>query len=158
MTIYLLRHAKAGDRGQWLGDDWLRPLSRAGHAQSRALLALLHDARFDRILSSRYVRCMETVVPIAGERRLAIEVEDSLAEGGDIDSVLAIVRKHMGSGAVLCSHGDVIPAVLSSLAANGVDLGPDPRCPKGSTWVLEGDSGVDVSRVHYLPPPPEPGE
>ncbi len=71
--------------------------------------------------------------------------------------MLAIVRKHMSSGAVLCSHGDVIPAVLASLAASGVDLGNDPRCPKGCTWVLEAPGGVDITRVRYLPPP-EPDE
>jgi broad specificity phosphatase PhoE len=158
MTIYLVRHAKAGDRSLWTGEDWLRPLSRAGLSQARELLSVLEDARFDRVLSSPYVRCMETVVPLAGTRRLAIEVEESLAEGGDVDAVLTIVRKHIGAGAVLCSHGDVIPAVLSNLAARGIDLGPDPRCPKGSTWVLEADGGGDVSSVRYLPPPPAPGE
>jgi len=155
MTIYLLRHAKAGDRSQWRHEDWVRPLSRAGHSQARGLLDLLRDARFDRVLSSPYVRCVESVAPIAGARRLAIEPEDALAEGGDLDSVLALVRKHIGNGALLCSHGDVIPAVLSHLAANGVDLGPDPICPKGCTWVLEADGGVEVARVRYLPPPPE---
>ena len=158
MTIYLVHHAKAGDRGLWQGDDWLRPLSRAGRSQARELITLFHDAPFDRVLSSRFVRCMETVVPLAGARRLPIEIEESLTEGGDVDAGLALVRKHMGTGAVMCSHGDVIPALLSSLAASGVDLGPDPRCPKGSTWVLEGDGGADVTRVSYLPPPTAPGE
>ena len=158
MTVYLVRHARAGDRHLWTGDDWLRPLSRAGRLQARELLKVLEDARFDRVLSSRYVRCMETVVPIAGSRRLAIEVEESLGEGGDVDGALAIVRKHMGTGAVLCSHGDVIPAVLSNLAARGIDLGPDPRCPKGSIWVLEAAGGGEVSSVRYLPPPSAPGE
>jgi broad specificity phosphatase PhoE len=158
MSIYLVRHARAGERSHWRNDDWLRPLSRAGRAQARGLLALLHDARFDRVLSSPYVRCLETVVPLAGARRLPIEPDEALAEGGDLDSVLAIVRKHIGSGAVLCSHGDIIPAVLASLAANGVDLGKNPRCPKGCTWVLDTGGGVDVTSVRYFPPPPEPNE
>lgn len=158
MTIYLVRHAKAGDRSLWKQDDWLRPLSRAGRAQARGILDLLRDARFDRVLSSPYLRCIETVAPIAGERRLAIEPEEVLGEGGDLDSVFAIVRKHIGTGAILCSHGDVIPAVLETVAANGVDLGPDPRCPKGCTWVLEADRGGEVRKVRYLPPPPEPRE
>ena len=153
MTIYFVRHARAGERGTWRQEDWLRPLSRAGRSQARGLLGLLRDARFDRVLSSPYVRCLETVVPIAGARKLPIEPEDALAEGGDLDSVLAIVRKHMSSGAVLCSHGDVIPAVLASLAASGVDIGDDPRCPKGCTWVLEAPGSVDITRVRYLPPP-----
>ena len=100
MTIYLVRHAKAGDRSQWQLDDWLRPLSRAGRSQARALLDVLHDARFDRVLSSPYLRCVETVAPIAAARRLAIEPDDALAEGGDLDSVFAIVRKHIGTGAL----------------------------------------------------------
>jgi 8-oxo-dGTP diphosphatase len=157
MTIYLVRHAKAGDRSQWRDEDWLRPLSRAGSAQARELITVLQDAHFDRILSSRYVRCMETVVPLAGARGLPIEVEESLAEGGDTDAVLALVRKHLMPGAVMCSHGDVIPAVLASLAASGVDLGPDPRCPKGCTWVLDG-VGSEVTRATYLRPPNAPGE
>ncbi len=68
MTIYLLRHAKAGERNVWEGDDLLRPLSGRGHLQARGLLEVLADAQFDRLLSSPYVRCMETVVPLSGER------------------------------------------------------------------------------------------
>jgi broad specificity phosphatase PhoE len=155
MTIYVVRHARAGNRSAWRQDDWLRPLSSAGRAQARALIGLLSDARFEHVLSSPYVRCLETVVPIAGMRRLPIEPHDALGEGGDLDEVLEMVRKHIGSGALLCSHGDVIPALLAHLSANGVDLGKDPRCPKGCTWVLDADGGVDVTRVRYLPPPPE---
>jgi broad specificity phosphatase PhoE len=158
MTIYLVRHARAGERSLWRQEDWLRPLSRAGRSQARGLISLLEDARFDRVLSSPYVRCLETVVPVAGARRLAIEPEDTLAEGGDLDSAMALVRKHIGNGAVLCSHGDVIPAILSSLAATGIDLGPDPRCPKGSTWALEADGGTDITSVRYSPPPVVPNE
>jgi broad specificity phosphatase PhoE len=156
MTIYLVRHARAGNRSAWRHDDWLRPLSRAGRSQARGLLDLLSEARFDHVLSSPYVRCLETVLPIAGARRLPIEPDDALGEGGELDAVLAIMRKHIGNGALLCSHGDIIPAVLSSLAANGVDIGEDPPCPKGCTWVLDADSGADISRVRYIPPPPEP--
>ena len=68
MTIYLVRHAKAGERGVWEGDDQLRPLSGRGHLQARGLLDVLADAQFDRLLSSPYVRCMETVVPLSGAR------------------------------------------------------------------------------------------
>ena len=72
MTIYLVRHAKAGDRAAWTGDDTLRPLSGRGHAQARGLLDVLADARFQRVVSSPYVRCMETVVPIAAARNMPV--------------------------------------------------------------------------------------
>ena len=156
MTIFLVRHARAGDRSAWRQDDWLRPLSRSGRSQARGLLNVLKDARFDHVRSSPYVRCLETVVPIAGARRLPIEPDDALGEGGDIEAVFAIMRKHIGGGALLCSHGDIIPAVLTSLASNGVDIGADPRCPKGCTWVLDADGGAEINRVRYIPPPPEP--
>ena len=81
MTIYLVRHAKAGERAAWDGDDFMRPLSGRGHTQAFGLLDQLRKAKFERILSSPYVRCMETVVPLAGIRGLAVEPADALAEG-----------------------------------------------------------------------------
>ena len=48
MTVYLIRHAKAGDRDTWCDDDRLRPLSGRGHRQSRLLVDMLQDAKFDR--------------------------------------------------------------------------------------------------------------
>ena len=37
MTVFLIRHAKAGDRDSWRDDDRLRPLSGRGHLQARVL-------------------------------------------------------------------------------------------------------------------------
>ena len=50
------------------------PLSARGHIQARRLADVLADAEFDRVLSSPYVRCMESVVPLASTRGLAIFV------------------------------------------------------------------------------------
>lgn len=152
--IFLVRHAKAGDRAQWNGDDRLRPLSRAGHAQAFALVDQLAGERFEHAVSSPYVRCMETVVPLAGARGLAIEPADALAEGASVHEALALIRKHAEHGAVLCTHGDIVPAVLSHLAGHGIDVGPDPRWPKGSTWVLE-TAGAEVIGARYVAPPTE---
>src|SRR5205809_614665 len=51
MTVYLVRHARAGDRHDWGGADDLRPLSKPGRRQAEALVDALRDARVDRILS-----------------------------------------------------------------------------------------------------------
>ena len=155
MTIYLVRHAKAGDRAAWTGDDTLRPLSGRGHTQARGLLDVLADARFERVVSSPYVRCMETVVPIAAARNMPVEPSDALAEGASLREALAVVTKHVADGAVLCTHGDVMPMLLEHFAAHGVDLGPRPQCPKGCTWVLETDATNDVVAARYVPPPPD---
>ncbi len=154
MTIYLVRHAKAGERDAWPDDDLLRPLSGRGHLQARGLLDVLADATFDRILSSPYVRCMETVVPLAAARGIPIEPVESLAEGASLEEALAIVRKHTANGAVLCTHGDVMPMLLDHYAKRGVDIGAMPQWPKGCTWVLETDATGEVSAASYLAPPP----
>jgi 8-oxo-dGTP diphosphatase len=154
VTVYLVRHAKAGDRHVWQGDDEDRPLSGRGRIQSRGLLAILADAQFDRLLSSPYVRCMETLIPLAAQRGLAIEPVEALAGGGALDDSLALVRKHAEHGAVLCTHGDIIPMLLSHYAERGVDVGDAPQWPKGSTWVLETDATGEVVAARYIPPPP----
>lgn len=155
MTIYLVRHAKAGERNVWEGDDQLRPLSGRGHLQARGLLDVLEDAQFERLLTSPYVRCMETVVPIAGARGVAIEPVDALAEGAEIEEVLALIGKHADHGAVFCTHGDVIPMTLQYYANRGIDVGATPQWPKGSTWALETDATGEVVSARYLPPPPD---
>lgn len=152
MTLYLVRHAKAGNRSEWQGDDWLRPLTTPGQAQARALLAQFHAARFGAVLASPYVRCMETVVPIASAHGLPVVPTDALAEGADLDATMALLASHVEHGAIFCSHGDVIPMVLEHLAARGTDLGPAPRCEKGSTWVLDGEFDGAIT-ARYLPPP-----
>jgi broad specificity phosphatase PhoE len=155
VTIYLVRHAKAGERNAWEDDDQLRPLSGRGHLQARGLLDVLRDAQFDRLLSSPYVRCMETVVPLSGERGVAIEPVDALAEGATIGEATALVRKHAVNGAVFCTHGDVIPMLLEHYANLGIDIGAAPQWPKGSTWALETDATGEVVAVSYIPPPPD---
>jgi 8-oxo-dGTP diphosphatase len=154
VTIYLVRHAKAGERGTWEGDDFFRPLSARGHLQARGLLDVLEDATFERIVSSPYVRCLETVVPIAGVRGLAVEPDPALAEGATLDESLALMRKHAGHGAVLCTHGDVMPMLLTHYEGHGVDIGAAPQWPKGCTWVLETDATGEVRSARYVAPPP----
>jgi broad specificity phosphatase PhoE len=153
VTVYLIRHARAGDRNAWTDDDRFRPLSGRGHRQARLLIDLLHDANFDRVLSSPFVRCMETVVPIAGARGLSVEPVETLAEGADLDDALALVRKHSAAGAILCMHGDLMPAMLDHYEAAGIDIAAARQWPKGCTWALDTDNTGEVVRARYLPPP-----
>jgi broad specificity phosphatase PhoE len=155
MTIYLIRHAKAGDRDTWCDDDRLRPLSGRGHRQARLLIEVLSDATFDRVLSSPFVRCMETVVPIAGVRGRSVEPVEALAEGASLDETLALVRKHSTSGALMCTHGDVMPMLLDHYASLGIDIPSDRQWPKGCTWKLDTDNTGEVVRARYLPAPAE---
>jgi 8-oxo-dGTP diphosphatase len=139
--VYLVRHAKAGDRDAWPEDDLLRPLSRKGRAQAEGLVRLLHDAPIDHVVSSPAVRCVQTVRPLAIARSIPVEEHPSLAEGTPTADALGLVRSR-GGAVVMCSHGDVIPAVVLALAEHGVELHDPPVWKKGYTWVLERDGGL----------------
>ena len=152
MTVWVVRHAKAGSRRSWSGDDTRRPLSKPGRRQADALVELVASASFDRIASSPFVRCSETVTPLATSASLEGELDDRLAEGAGPYGALALVRECAEHGGVLCSHGDVIPELLARVERSGVDLGPGPRCEKGSVWALELE-GEQVVSARYLTPP-----
>jgi broad specificity phosphatase PhoE len=153
MTLYLVRHGKAGDRASWSGSDDLRPLSKAGRRQGAALVDHLRDAGITHVVSSPSVRCRQTVEPLAEALRLPVDLSDALAEGAPLTGALRLVEKLMDEQAVLCTHGDVVGELLEHFRRNGVAL-DDDRMEKGSTWVLDVDSG-QVARARYLAPPTE---
>jgi 8-oxo-dGTP diphosphatase len=153
VTILLVRHARAGRRDRWVGDDRLRPLSKKGRAQAKALPALLLPLIGDapaRLLSSPWVRCMETLEPLAAALGTAVDADDTLAEGMGAKAVDALDGWARGATTVLCTHGDVIEAVLASVEERGVRLKPRGIPPKGSVWCFTGADGIDAAR--YLPP------
>ena len=149
--LYLLRHAKAGDRERWTEDDRLRPLSTKGRNQAEAMIGLFRERAVDRVLSSPYVRCVQTVRPLALARRLPVEESDVLGEGAPLGPAMRMLRD-MAGAAVLCGHGDLIPAVVEHLADRGVTMADPPEWKKGSTWALERDGGL-FTTARYLPPP-----
>ena len=152
MAAFLVRHAKAGSRGDWDGPDHLRPLSKKGHRQAEALVSLLADAQVKRIVSSPFVRCVETVAPLAALLGLEVETSDALAEGAPVAPGIDLLEAVAGDNGVLCSHGDVIPALLDALRArDGLAIPADFACAKGSTWVIEGPAPPFVE-ARYVPP------
>lgn len=155
MTLFLVRHAKAGDRGKWEGPDDVRPLTAKGRLQAEELVTVLGDAGITRILSSPSVRCVQTVEPLARHLALDVEETDTLAEGARAADVVALARDLAPDGtAVLCTHGDVIPALLDALAAtDGLPVPAGYPCAKGSTWRLEADASGRFVTASYLPAP-----
>ena len=149
---YLLRHAKAGDRETWPGDDLSRPLSKTGQRQAKALVRVLSNEPIARILSSPAVRCVETVRPLADQRGLPIEPRDELLEGAPLTGLLGLLDELRSAPSLLCGHGDLILAVIDHLEREGVVLGSDRGWKKGSVWVLEREAGLIV-RATYIPPP-----
>ena len=151
-VLHLIRHASAGDRGAWQGDDSARPLDLVGHAQADAIAATLAAAPIRRVLSSPSLRCTQTIQPLAAELGLEIEMCVELAEGAAGWRTEALVARLCGetSDSVLCSHGDVIPEVLWRLAQRGIDVNPT-RCKKASIWELHVIDGAVSSGVYRSP-------
>jgi len=149
--VYVVRHAKAGSRSRWNGDDLERPLSKRGRTQAERLVETLDDARLGTIVSSPSLRCRETVEPLGAQRQLAVVTDDRLAEGAGSDGALVLVGELAGTGAVLCSHGDVISELLDRLRRTGVELGREPTFEKGSVWELTVGQ-KKIRRARYLPP------
>ena len=54
-------------------------------------------------------------------------------------------------GAVLCSHGDLIPDLIRLLTLRGMEITGASGNKKGSIWVLESQNGHFV-KAEYLPP------
>lgn len=108
MTSILLRHASAGDSGTWKGDDRLRPLDAKGRRQADELAELLARFELRRIVSSPYVRCVETVEPLAAALGMEVETDDRLAEGAG-RAALELLRE---DGTLGCTHGDVVDELL----------------------------------------------
>lgn len=150
---YLVRHAKAGDRRTWSGDDLSRPLSKTGRRQAKALVHVLSTRVIERILSSPAVRCVETVKPLSEQRGLPVEPCDELLEGAPLSGLLELLDELRSTPSVLCGHGDLIPGVIEHLDARGAVVGPERGWKKGSVWVLEREAGL-VVRATYVPPPP----
>jgi 8-oxo-dGTP diphosphatase len=150
VTVHLVRHAKAGSRRNWSGDDRQRPLSKPGSRQAAGLAELLAGAEITRIVSSPFTRCVQSVEPLADALGLAVDVSDALAEGAPVAEAAALLDKLAREDAVLCSHGDVIGDLLMHLADHGVRL-DDFRLEKGSVWQLECRDGRVVAAA-YVPP------
>jgi len=151
-VAYVVRHAKAGDRSDWSGDDRLRPLTKSGQRQAEALAEMLEHEPIDKILSSGYLRCVQTVEPLATHRNLPVEPVKELEEGAGGESVLRLVQKFRGRNVVLCTHGDVMEELLEGLVAQGLVQRARANMEKGSTWALEEHDGK-VAGAKYLAPP-----
>ena len=105
MTLLLIRHASAGDRDDWVGDDLPRPLDARGRGQASRLPELLGDYEIARVLSSPAVRCVQTVEPLARSRGLDIEVREELGEEQQGEAGAELVRSFIGEQTALCVHG-----------------------------------------------------
>ena len=158
--VVIVRHASAGDRESWAGRDQDRPLDEVGHRQAAALVGLLRAYDIRRVHSSDFLRCRQTVAPLAEALGLEVDVEPLLGERdglADLDAstqrLVDLLRRP--GAAVLSTQRKVIEAVLPrtlrSLGAPTAGLGsPD----KGGLLVLHVTPEGQVAGLDDVAPPP----
>jgi 8-oxo-dGTP diphosphatase len=151
VTIFLVRHAHAGKRSEWEGDDTARPISSRGAVQTEAVTSLLARRPVKRVVSSPYVRCVQTIEPLAAVAGLSVEVDERLAEGSDTDAAFELLLELDAVHGVACTHGDLIPALLQRLVAMGMVVDGPLLDQKGSVWTIHIKNGVPT-KGRYTPP------
>lgn len=146
--LILVRHAYAGERAKWDGDDLRRPLDDTGRAAAAAMAPVLAAYEPTRIVSARPDRCAQTVAPLAGSTGLTVETDDRFDETNDARSAAAAVRELAAGGGVtvVCSQGGLIPGVVAQLAGRAESTF---HTPKGAAWVL-GFAGTEFVAADRL--------
>lgn len=118
-ALLLIRHATAGDPDAWDGDDRERPVDERGRRQAEALVGLLEQYRLERLLTSPYLRCVQSLEPLAVARGLPLEYRDELADDAAAADALALMRELADTDAALCMHGDQLEALLGEKVEKG---------------------------------------
>ena len=151
MSLFLVRHAKAGKRSQWDDDDSLRPLVEEGVRQAEVIAEAIAPLHPTALFSSPFLRCVQTLEPLGKAVGLPVVAHELLAEG--VNFIGTVDWMHtLADGAVMCSHGDVIPEVIDALERRGMEVSGFRESRKGSVWVLEGHNNEFVGG-HAWPPP-----
>ncbi len=155
MAVHLVRHALAGAHLGPDEPDEMRPLTDKGKRQARSLVDQLTGFPITRVLSSPYLRCRQTVEPLAQKLGLAIEEHAGLLETADLEELWALLEEltRNQNDVVVCTHGNLIGPVIDRLHRRGVPLGSSERdCKKGSTWTIKTDNDGDFVSASYMPP------
>lgn len=150
--LYLVRHAKAGERRIWNDDDLERPLSNKGQRQAKLLAQRFSKLPASTLLSSEYVRCIQTLEPVGLALGLTVEIDPRLTEDEPFEPVLELLAS-IPANTVMCSHGDIIPATLAALQRRGTEIRTQPDWRKAATWVLKRNKHGQIVHATAWPPP-----
>jgi len=158
VDIVLVRHAQAGSKGQFPGEDSLRPLSRRGRNQAARIADALAPLRPSRIISSPLLRCIETVEPLAERMAIPVETDPELAPSAASHAASTIVQllAQLGSRPcplgpwVVCTHGENLGTMIPAITA-GALLPQKPPGAKGGIWTIDARGSEPV--VGYVPRP-----
>jgi 2,3-bisphosphoglycerate-dependent phosphoglycerate mutase len=73
-NIYIIRHCEAK------GQPSESPLTEKGFKQAKALVNFFSNTKIDRIITSPFLRAIQSVVPLSEKRNIKIEMDERLSE------------------------------------------------------------------------------
>jgi 8-oxo-dGTP diphosphatase len=155
--LILLRHASAGTKAAWKGNDSARPLDAEGERDARALAGLLRCFGVSRVVSAPAERCVATVRPYAVAVGGAVDVEPAFDVAphrsvvGPHGAKAAAAQAAAGEPVVICAHRENLPVLLAAACAElGAAPPPDKPLHKGEFLVLHRAGGrlAAVERHH----------
>jgi 8-oxo-dGTP pyrophosphatase MutT (NUDIX family)/phosphohistidine phosphatase SixA len=151
----VVRHGHAGKRGEFRGNDALRPVDERGRAEAETLAAVLAPLAPARLVAATPLRCKQTLEPLAARLGLPIVTDSAFAEPDGPEGIPARVKAAAvrlaeardGERAVICSQGKVLPPLLALV--EGTEDAEPYRTPKGTGWILtwSGDRLLGLSRI-----------
>ncbi|MFI5931364.1 NUDIX domain-containing protein [Actinoplanes sp. NPDC051494] len=152
----LIRHAHAGKRKDFTGDDALRPVDKRGRAQAATVATVATAFAPLQLVAATPLRCRQTLEPLAARLGDASIVADSAfsepAEGEETPervkvAVDRLLELRSGPRTAICSQGKVIPGILALL--DGADDPTPYKTAKGDGWVLSwsGEQLAALSRI-----------
>ncbi|RIY22832.1 DNA mismatch repair protein MutT [Gardnerella vaginalis] len=176
-TLILVRHGKAESRKSWQGSEATRPITPLGSAASYALGRELACYAPNRIVSSPWKRCVETVATFAHDSSLSIEqiaelTEDHhenkpkstlsvlISEIQNLDCNAQNTEANINNSTVMCLHRPIIGTFFDYLrgitkprAHKRILSQKSPYMPTGSAIVLhisntsKGARIIDIEKV-----------
>jgi 8-oxo-(d)GTP phosphatase len=159
--LIVVRHASAGHKSDWRGDDLSRPLDPEGEHDAQSLAALLRCFGVSRVISAPAERCVATVRPYAAAIGTDVEIEpafDAARLDGKRRSPDAHAEKAAAAVAaadepvIICAHRENLPGLL---AAAWAELGGQPAdatlLRKGEFLVLHRAAGRVIAAERYHP-------
>ncbi|MEE6168665.1 MULTISPECIES: NUDIX hydrolase [unclassified Mycolicibacterium] len=158
-TVLIVRHATAGSRSRYKGDDRTRPLDKHGRAQAESLVSQLLSFGARTLYAADRVRCHQTIEPLAQELEVDIHNEPALTEEAYASDhkatrnrVLEIATR--AGTPVICTQGKVIPDLIARWCERDNVRPETTGNRKGSTWVMSLVDGRLVAADHICSPLP----
>ena len=130
----------------------MRPLSKKGEKQAEQLVEILQRYAIRSVVSSPYVRCIQTLEPLAHSRGMHVNSSAALAEGQGLAGLNQFILEPGLDQVALSTHGDIVWELVEYLVNRRMIRPGEGGYEKGSTWVLQVEES-EVVRAQYLPAP-----